>query len=44
MSNYLKHKSGSIEEVIANQSSQKFKNDSSYNTNYNFITLKFQPP
>ena len=30
MSNYLKHKSGSIEEVIANQSSQKFKNDSRY--------------
>ena len=30
MSNYLKHKSGSIEEVISNQSSQKFKNDSSY--------------
>lgn len=30
MSNYLKHKSGSIEEVIANQSSQKFKNDSGY--------------
>jgi len=30
MSNYLKHKSGSIEELIANQSSQKFKNDSSY--------------
>ena len=30
MSNYLKHKSGSLEDTISNQSSQKFKEDSGY--------------
>ncbi len=30
MSNYLKHKSGSLEEVISNQPSQKFVEDSGY--------------
>ena len=35
MSNYLKHKTGSLEAVVANQSSQKFKEDSGYQKMFN---------
>ena len=32
---YLKHKAGSLEDVVANQSSQKFKEDSGYQKMFN---------